>query len=502
MALDILLCAALIAGVAVGTFRGARRTWLWTTLAALGAVASLGVWWLQPPGMSAMTTGLAASVTGVVLILVGLLLARWLIRFERRELRIWSRVAGGGLGAVLGVCLVFVGLPGIAALQPNVIGSSLASAAYQPLMPARVSVGVSDTAAAGLNPETPAEAQTSKSDTKAEVPTRRLIAWTRVATINGQRSQSYTGTVRATDRAQLSFEATGDIAAILVKVGDTVKAGDVLAKLDDTPLKLAVAEREAGVAEARAVLEEARADFRRQKRLFDRKVIASARLERAQLSLSTAQSRLKSAEASRKTAEDSLSSAVLRAPFNARVSAQLREASEIAIAGNPVIEVEGLTSGRELVVNLPEDVVSRIDLGDTFQLDTKDDTATVTEIGSRARGAATFPVTLALQTSIPVMTGATRSVRVRYQTHTRTVTSVPLGAGAVGRDRTGRVFVYNDETQRVASRDVTIERYRRDAVVVSGDLAAGEIIASRGASFLNDDDPVDLMGVGVARFER
>ncbi|MEL6290092.1 MAG: HlyD family efflux transporter periplasmic adaptor subunit, partial [Pseudomonadota bacterium] len=208
------------------------------------------------------------------------------------------------------------------------------------------------------------------------------------------------------------------------------------------------------------------------------------------------------AEAARKTAEDSLASAVLRAPFDARVSAQFKEASEIAMAGSPILELEGLLSGRELVVNLPEEVVERVDIGNTFLLEGMDGTAVVAEIGSRASGGATFPVTLALKTQQPVLVGATRSVRVQYRAHDRDVLIVPLGAVAVGTGQAGTVFVYDKTTERVAARAVTIERYRRDGVEITGALASGDIIASRGAAFLNDGEPVDLLGVGVARFER
>ncbi|MEO1603204.1 MAG: efflux RND transporter periplasmic adaptor subunit [Pseudomonadota bacterium] len=496
MTLDLLLGVAVAAGIALGALRGVGRTWIAAGAITVGAFATLSVWGLTSPVLTGFSHAIAASFTGLAIIAVGLIAARWFRRGDKPAPTKLSRTAGAGLGAVLGASIVAVALPVIASTQPAMVVSSQAFAAF------RQEPAKTDPQADGATSTTASSEDAKAETTDIDSETRRVIAWTRVAASNGQRSQSYTGTVRATDRAQLAFEVTGDIAAFLVKVGDTVKAGDVLARLDETPLSLAVAEREARVAEARAVLEEARADFRRQRSLFRRKVIAEARLERAQLSLSTAASRLKSAEAARKTAEDSLASTILRAPFDARVSAQLREASEIAMSGSHVLELEGLTSGRELIVNLPEEVVSRIGIGDAFPLNSREGTATVTEIGSRARGGATFPVTLALQTETPVLTGATRSVQVQYQAHARTVMTVPLGAVAVGTEKSGRVFVYDERTKRITSRDVAIERYRRDKIEVTGDIAAGQIIASRGAAFLTDGEAVDLLGVGIARFER
>ncbi len=52
--------------------------------------------------------------------------------------------------------------------------------------------------------------------------------------------------------ANLSFAAGGEVAEVLVKEGDTVKAGDVLARLRTDELQAAVARAEAGVAAAKA----------------------------------------------------------------------------------------------------------------------------------------------------------------------------------------------------------------------------------------------------------
>jgi multidrug resistance efflux pump len=59
--------------------------------------------------------------------------------------------------------------------------------------------------------------------------------------------------------ATLSFEAGGQVLAVKVKEGDSVKAGDVLAQLDDSDVALAVAQAEAAVALAQAQLAKAKA---------------------------------------------------------------------------------------------------------------------------------------------------------------------------------------------------------------------------------------------------
>ncbi|MCW2841377.1 MAG: hypothetical protein JWR55_2860 [Aeromicrobium sp.] len=63
------------------------------------------------------------------------------------------------------------------------------------------------------------------------------------------------GTVTASTRQDLSFGASGTVTKVAVEAGDTVSAGDVLAKLDPTALQTAVTKARATLAKARAQLE-------------------------------------------------------------------------------------------------------------------------------------------------------------------------------------------------------------------------------------------------------
>ena len=51
-------------------------------------------------------------------------------------------------------------------------------------------------------------------------------------------SASGTGTLVSKDEVNLAFQTTGEVTELNVKVGDQVKAGDLLAKVDDTDLKI------------------------------------------------------------------------------------------------------------------------------------------------------------------------------------------------------------------------------------------------------------------------
>lgn len=74
-----------------------------------------------------------------------------------------------------------------------------------------------------------------------------------------EQTLSTSGTVDAARRADLEFATSGTVARVAVALGDKVKAGQVVARLDTEALEAAVTRAEAGLARARAQLEADRA---------------------------------------------------------------------------------------------------------------------------------------------------------------------------------------------------------------------------------------------------
>ena len=65
---------------------------------------------------------------------------------------------------------------------------------------------------------------------------------------------SVSGSIEPQTRVNLAFEVPGEVLEVLVKVGDKVKTGDVLARLDASQLALQVQQAEAALALAEAQL--------------------------------------------------------------------------------------------------------------------------------------------------------------------------------------------------------------------------------------------------------
>jgi HlyD family secretion protein len=207
-----------------------------------------------------------------------------------------------------------------------------------------------------------------------------------------------TGTVEADDRVNVKAKTSGSIAQILVKEGDAVKKGDLLARIDNPVVTfdlkrgkadLGAASAQAGSdapqiaalrAQARGVeaeLRTTRAELDRQEELLEGGALAAAELDRtksrvAQLEAGLAQNQAEqralridlSANAARQAVQvESLTSRVadteVRAPLDGVVLAKAIELGEVVTVNQPLFKV-GDTRRLVLEVSVDEADVSKV----------------------------------------------------------------------------------------------------------------------------------------------
>ena len=155
------------------------------------------------------------------------------------------------------------------------------------------------------------------------------------------------GEIQALTKVNVGTTVTGEIKAIHVKDGQTVKVGDLLVTLDQERFKQDLTRAELGLRMARQDEENAQATYRKQEASFQRQEVlfkqslisvdqfqdaklshdsAGIALQRAKVAVQQAQSQVA-------LAEDALSKTVLRAPMTGRVTGLKAEKGEMAIAG-------------------------------------------------------------------------------------------------------------------------------------------------------------------------
>src|SRR5580692_1165500 len=152
-----------------------------------------------------------------------------------------------------------------------------------------------------------------------------------------------TGYVTARRQATVSAQITGALTQVLIEEGERVSAGQVLAKLDDTAQRAALAQSVAQVQAAKAILvqtqaqlEQARRDSKRNQDLIERHLVSQQALETADTQVRTTEAQVASqgrqvelAEAAQRGAQVQLDYTTVRAPFTGVVTAKAAQAGEI-----------------------------------------------------------------------------------------------------------------------------------------------------------------------------
>lgn len=171
------------------------------------------------------------------------------------------------------------------------------------------------------------------------------------------------GTVVPRSELLLGFTHAARLAEQSVSTGDHVVAGQVLARTDDSALRLAVEAARAQARMGQAALDEAIGIASRQKTLNERSVVSNSAWDQADLHQATAAARFESAKAQLAIAEDALDDAALIATHDGVVTVVTGEGGEIIGAGMPVITVAD-PSERNILVDAPENLTAFLRLGD------------------------------------------------------------------------------------------------------------------------------------------
>ncbi len=147
------------------------------------------------------------------------------------------------------------------------------------------------------------------------------------------------GVVQPVKQSTISAQASGRLASLLVKAGDRVRAGQMLATIDDREAQAGVQRSQAQVAQAQAEVDNAQVNFNRTRDLKTQGFVSAAALD-------AAQSQLKGALAGRAQAgagatQSALSQGFTRvtAPFDAWVLEIFVEAGDLAVPGKPLVTV-------------------------------------------------------------------------------------------------------------------------------------------------------------------
>lgn len=341
--------------------------------------------------------------------------------------------------------------------------------------------------------------------------TRRTVDVASVVSADQTRTVTLSGRVRAAERASLSFEVGGTVQYLDLDIGDAIEAGQVLARLDATPSRLALQKARASASEAAARRQEQRLNFQRQSVLRERNMISQSSLDEAEAALDMARARHESAQASLAIAERDLEQTTLLAPFSGSISQRLVEPSERISAGQSIYEVISDRNGFEVETHLPENLVDALDLEQSHRvhfpaLADVSVAANVRHLGSQPTRSNSYPVLLKpdLHSGLELRSGMTTVVELTLREESASPeqaawVKVPLTALRYPKDELTEVLrVGQDNTLEAV--EVSVQSTRGGSALVTGQLEAGQSIVVRGVEFVSPGEQVAVLGHGPERY--
>ncbi|MBP2307073.1 efflux RND transporter periplasmic adaptor subunit [Azospirillum melinis] len=326
------------------------------------------------------------------------------------------------------------------------------------------------------------------SDPRQDAPIVRLATTVPVAGSD----RGFTGVVGARVQSNLGFRVPGKIVERLATVGQPVRAGQPLMRIDETDLRLALTAKRNAVAAARATAVQTQADERRYASLVNDGWATRQRHEQAKAALDTARAQLASAEADARVAENEATYSVLLADSDGTVVETLGEPGQVVAAGQTVVRI-AQAGPREAVVALPETIRPPLgspaeaslygadgqrygarlrQLSDAADAQTRTYEARYVLDGDAAAAPLGATVTIKLAGRLTNPAGQTDTMQV------------PLGAVLDDGRRTG-VWTLDRASSTVRFQPVRLVRVSGETAVISG-LGLGDPVVSLGAHLLQD----------------
>ena len=336
-------------------------------------------------------------------------------------------------------------------------------------------------------------------DAPAPAPeTRQLVRTATVEQGRMERRLGFSGVLQPVQRARLSFQSSGVLVERPVELGQFVRAGELLATLDNPELGPAQRAASAALQETLSRRDQARRDLERLDSLLATGAVGEERAEQQRAELDALESAVARAEAELASTRQRLRDATLVAPFDGMISALDAEPGEFVAAGQPVMAL-GEVARLEVSVAVPAVLLAGLQPGATVQVRVpqlpqqhiEGRVSEVSAIGEPGTGLFPVVVELDLDASLtPLRAGMLAEVRLADADLEGLLLPLSAVVDPVGGNpvvyRVGDGRVHPVPVDVLASADARVAVRPRGAA----QLAAGDHVVIEGHRSLTDGQPV------------
>jgi HlyD family secretion protein len=317
------------------------------------------------------------------------------------------------------------------------------------------------------------------------------ITTTRVHSEEVVRTVPATGTIYPWQEVIVGAEVGGyRVSEVLVDVGTKVKKGQVLVRLSGDMLQADLDSKRAAMRSAEAAEVNASAGLRRGASVSTSGALSAADLDKLKADQIAAQARVDTSSADLRMAELRARYASVTAPDSGTITARTVSVGQISQAGAEMLRM--LRQNRvEWRAEIPEALLSRIQVGQLATVTAVDGTT----VNGKVRAVA--PTVQATNRTglvyVDIVGGDARPgmfARGEIQAGKGAALLIPV-TSVVMQDGYSYVFVLKDKNV-VERRRVQQVGVRGENMEIADGVAAGDVVAVKGAGFLKDGDTVRL----------
>ena len=165
----------------------------------------------------------------------------------------------------------------------------------------------------------------------------------RVQTLELVQSLAIAGPLRASNSAFVKARVAGELQGLVLREGDRVSAGQVVARIDATESQARVRQAQQQAEAARAQVDIARRSFDNNRSLVEQGFISKTALDTSAASLAAAEASFRAAQAGADLANKALEDTVLRAPMAGVVAQRLAQPGERLAVDTRILEIVDLS---------------------------------------------------------------------------------------------------------------------------------------------------------------
>jgi RND family efflux transporter MFP subunit len=306
--------------------------------------------------------------------------------------------------------------------------------------------------------------------------------------------------LKAVEELNLSFRVAGRLTALLIKIGEEVKKGQMLAKIDSTEFKLKINDIARKLEESEAAVRMAKKNYERYEQIQKKApgTVSQADINRSRDALEKHQISFKKLMEERESALKQLNHTDIRAPFDGLISNLFADNFQTVKPEQSIIAIQNISRFR-LVVDIHEDLINSVKKSNSIRVHTSafpenDLNAEIKNVSLKpAETYRTYSVLLESEPNpgLKLLPGMTATVKIKISVPGQKVSTVAV---STSQDKSkSYVWMIDQKAHTVSKQEVTLQQLDESSVLITEGLKPGELIVANNVNLLKEGQKIKFV---------